>query len=547
MIFRKLPCPTRWLLWSLLFYPSWLAASTITSQANSGQHQPSGCHPTDVTTTLAKTGGYLPDFSYAGYQWGESPTDIDYQLLDVTDYGVIANDGIDDTPAMLKALLAAHQIATPVNLLFPPGTVLLSQPIFINRSFIRLQGAGDGSTVLAFDRPLLQLPESILAAYQIDKKKEPPAISPVSWRGGFIWAHPIADGTHGKPEIELQSGQRGKFEVGMLDTSSLTVGDVITVRWCRLGCDLSSFTEHLMDHQPVTLGKGFANMNGLVSQYLTVTGIGSDSIRVKEPLAHDIKPDWQVMQLATNMLEQVHLDGFTIQFPELPYAGHHQEQGFNGVYLHRVSQSSVSNVTVEHADNAFFMNDSTTSSLSNIEVRGREGHYSIAIEDSNHILVTDFALTASMLHNPSVGWGAELNVYRRGRIEHARIEQHKGLNQQNLFESLDVHAQKKRRVFSLGGNRLYGPTSAAFNTFWDVAISAAEGQFSAVTDAPSARLVGVDQLPEQYGPGAFIDSRCIAEKRLESLYIWQLTQRLAEGENQHVANSNDSAPLANPR
>jgi hypothetical protein len=55
--------------------------------------------------TLAGT--YLPDFSYAGYHWGEEPPPHPPPTLDVTDFGAAPDDGEDDTAAILKAVDAA--------------------------------------------------------------------------------------------------------------------------------------------------------------------------------------------------------------------------------------------------------------------------------------------------------------------------------------------------------------------------------------------------------------------------------------------------------
>ena len=45
---------------------------------------------------------FLPDFSFAGYKWGEEPIpDFEGEVISIEDYGAIANDKKDDTKALL--------------------------------------------------------------------------------------------------------------------------------------------------------------------------------------------------------------------------------------------------------------------------------------------------------------------------------------------------------------------------------------------------------------------------------------------------------------
>ena len=53
---------------------------------------------------LKNTETYIPDFNYAGYHNGEKPLpNPTTTLLYATDFGVIANDALDDSKALIKA------------------------------------------------------------------------------------------------------------------------------------------------------------------------------------------------------------------------------------------------------------------------------------------------------------------------------------------------------------------------------------------------------------------------------------------------------------
>jgi len=88
---------------------------------------------------------YLPDFSYAGYHFGESQIpEVQGKIINATDYGVKANDALDDSKALLKAVKAASAIEGNVVLQLPAGRIILSEIVYIERSNFVLRGAGSG-------------------------------------------------------------------------------------------------------------------------------------------------------------------------------------------------------------------------------------------------------------------------------------------------------------------------------------------------------------------------------------------------------------------
>ena len=70
---------------------------------------------------------YLPDFSYAGYHFGESQIpESNGKIINAVDFGVKANDELDDSKALLKAFKAANAINGNVILQLPAGKIILS-------------------------------------------------------------------------------------------------------------------------------------------------------------------------------------------------------------------------------------------------------------------------------------------------------------------------------------------------------------------------------------------------------------------------------------
>ena len=103
---------------------------------------------------------FLPDFSYAGYHFGNtSLPEIKEKIILATDYGVKANDNLDDSKALLKAFKAANEVTGNVVLQLPAGKIILSDILYIERSNFVLRGAGSAAqgTEIYCPRPMMYL------------------------------------------------------------------------------------------------------------------------------------------------------------------------------------------------------------------------------------------------------------------------------------------------------------------------------------------------------------------------------------------------------
>ena len=69
----------------------------------------------------------IPDFSYAGYGFGEVAIPASKgKVINASEYGVVANDGLDDSKALIKVLEALKVMDGSVVLQLPPGRLILS-------------------------------------------------------------------------------------------------------------------------------------------------------------------------------------------------------------------------------------------------------------------------------------------------------------------------------------------------------------------------------------------------------------------------------------
>jgi hypothetical protein len=102
---------------------------------------------------------YLPDFSFAGYYWGEKQLPEWQETINISEFGAIPDDNQDDTGALKKAFQAANQHDGPVVLKLDRGRYILKDILYIDRSQFVLRGEGSGKdgTTIYMPQPLNKL------------------------------------------------------------------------------------------------------------------------------------------------------------------------------------------------------------------------------------------------------------------------------------------------------------------------------------------------------------------------------------------------------
>lgn len=474
---------------------------------------------------------YLPDFSYAGYHWGEVPLPkFQGKTFLVTQYGAVANDGIDDTDAILRAISAAYNHPGPVVVLFPKGRFQISQILPINRGHFVLRGAGrtgKNRTVLFFPSPILNVdlhPDLIKQQQKLkagNKRVNGKPVSPAAWTGGFIWTEKKSK--NNRFITQVNKGKRGRHKLTVLNAQHIKPGMNITIKWCNSGCNAGSLLSHILDNQPIHIVRELRKAQ--VTQAVTVLKVEGNVLHIKEQLLHNINPSWKVTLQTAHYLKEVGIEDFVIQFPKSTYRGHLQEAGFNGIYLTDLLHSWVKNITIINADSGIIVSKSKNTTLYNISIGGRGGHHSIVLYSSS-TLVKKFEVLSKSYHGPTMAWASTHNIYTDGTILGGRLDQHGGLNHQNLYDNLRIRMDNIGRLFDHGGG---SPTAGAFSTFWNISIDFNRHSQLKINDAPSARLVGIygsKPIKLQYGPNVYKEGINKPGITVPSLYEFQLEQRL---------------------
>ena len=491
---------------------------------------------------------YLPDFSYAGYDNGNSELpEPQGKVFLVSDYGAKPNDGLDDSHAVLKAVEAAHRHKGPVIVKFPAGKFRLSEIIAIERSDFALQGEGD-KTTLYYPRPMKYLPTpphmSELAEYLValnKRQREPKhnidlAFSLYSWSGGFIWTR--VPGARGKAYLEkydkppkpigtVISGKRGDLEIELSAPAKLKVGEVFKIEWYNRDGESGSLLRELYGdrNQYPHLGSHHWNYpkRALVTQITRIKAIDGNGKRLtlSDPLLLDAKPNWQPKLVPWPHLEQVIIRDLRIEFPNGVEVAHHVEEGYNGLYLTGLYDSYVKNINFVNADSAILNDDNANVTIENITTSGDHlAHYSVHMGQVYNLLAKNLRVENRVRHPLSFNTYSVKSVYQYCELLQAPLlDQHSGANHQNLFDNITVHIQAGNKarypLFSGGGAKYWKPSHGKFSTFYNVQVqvsgkhnTAEPFVLSGPQDGIQARLLGIygnRRFKLEYGPSPYIE------------------------------------------
>lgn len=513
---------------------------------------------------------YLPDYSFAGYRNGEQqPNTQDYKVIDVSQYGLIANDDRDDSKALIALLASLKDNNDPVIVQFKPGRYIISSIIYFDRSFTVLRGAGSGEqgTEFYFPRPLIYAPdppelaelrEYLVKLDKIQREKSNNIHLPFTqwaWSGGFFWTR--IEGQRVKKYLDeydtdipslatALSGVQGEFTVDVDSSAAMAVGDVIEIQWLNDKGENGSLLTELYQEQPVYIGShhwNFANLP-LSRQQVRISSIEGTRVTINAPLLHRVDRDLTVKFVRWDHLNHIGFEHFRMTFGFAKRIAHHVEQGFNGLYLTRLYDGWVDDVRITDADAGILMEEVANLTINDVVTDGQKySHYSVQMGGVHNVLVDNLRVLNKVEHPLSFNTFATKSVYRGGYVVIDPIlDQHSGVNHQNLFDDLTVHVslpegQRSYPLFAGGGAKYWKPSHGSFNTFWNINVQFSNGfnsdqpvLLNGMEDGVAARLVGVrGNLPVtiEYGPAPYIESTNIAPKQ-PSLYEYQLNKRLAQ-------------------
>ena len=510
---------------------------------------------------------FLPDFSYAGYHFGNaSLPEIKEKVILATDFGVKANDNLDDSKALLKAFKAAHEVAGNVVLQLPAGKIILSDILYVERSNFVLRGAGSGKegTEIFCPRPMMYLKEqeslAELREYltstgkrQVEKENNIDLpFSQYAWSGGFIWTQVPNQRVKSYMEkydtpptvlAKVIQGKRGEKEFLVSEVNGLKVGDVVELDMFNKEGEKAEIIEALYRDSKTKIGNSHWKQPNLalVRQQVEIVSISKNKITIKTPLLLDVKPIYQALLIEWKHLSEVGIEHLRISFPDAARVAHHVEQGYNGIFLTRIFNSWVKDVTVNNADSGILTEEIANVTIRDIVTEGKNiAHYTVAMGGVHNVLVENLKVYNKAVHPLSFNTFSTKNVYENCEIfTEPDLDQHAGANHQNLFDNIKVYfeanADNKYPLFEGGGAGYWKPSHGAYSTFWNINVEVTGGdsivpiELNGMDEGPFARIIGINgnrNFTVKYGPDAYIEFINKPMAKIPSLYGYQLKKRL---------------------
>ncbi len=118
------------------------------------------------------------------------------------------------------------------------------------------------------------------------------------------------------------------------------------------------------------------------------------------------------------------------------------------------------------------------------------------------------------------------------------LDQHSGLNYQNLFDNCLIYVDDpKPKIITMGGAKYWLPSHAAFSIFWNVRFNFLYDnpdrdtiKIKGVTDSPSERLIGITAnypIDIYYPINTYSEGINKKNITVKSLYEYQLNKRIS--------------------
>lgn len=458
-----------------------------------------------------------------GYHHGSNKRPQGQAQFSITKFGAKANDDQDDSGAVQKAIDQASKRGGVV--VIPEGRWLIKKVLEIRQSHVILRGAGSGKSIL-------EVPQSLADLY--GKKRA------WSWSGGFIRVNPFR-GRSAKLGVISKSTKAGlrSFTVKALSKERPKKGEWLELQWHN---DKGSDT--LLDHiyqgliPKKRMGEELQEATGpRVREWVQVDTVEGDQWTFKRPLLLDVRPEWRPTLVRRQSIQEVGVEGLSMEFPKTKYPGHLKEAGYNGLAMSLAVHCWVKDFKVKNGDSGLFLSSCAYVTAKGVTLRGRRMHHPISLTWTSHCLVEDWRIEAPHRHGTTLSWGAHGNVFSKGWGQNLAMDCHRALPFQNLHTEIVSIQGSEKRVNPLrsGGSAPRGPHSGGGNVYWNLKL-----QFN--KKAPkTVRVTGHSQWPAGHFYGWHgnrkLDFRPVRGLRqrfphlnqappIPNLYHWQRAQKL---------------------
>ncbi len=462
----------------------------------------SGSDLRDPASAIAED-NILPNFSYAGYQFGNQAipdsSTLGYKIFKVTAYGAIANDGLSDKQAIRDTIAEAENHidngGSGAIIEFPAGQFRIndssdmlgidlsdtpegrtnrkSYTMKISRGNIIIRGAGP-DTVLFMEQNLELIYPSkdwttpYILQIGFDSKNPDPNIIATATQSILS-----PSGDKFITTVASDHLRESTQTISVADSSKLQVGQ--WVQLTRLDDRLATIEESVYPYQ---LESGWTALaNGLRSQeFHQITKIQGNDVTFAAPIHHSVNADGYWGLKHAPMLENIGIENLTFKGNWHENFVHHQsgvhDGGWSAINLSKVSNSWIDNVTFTDVNVGLTATNSAATTIEDITFNGNPGHLSLDINSSTHILARNIQDPARHWHAAGFSHRAVGNVLTNSW--HAPDRYH-NLHADQPYANLIDKNEGGWNYGLMGGSISQQPNHLKYLVFWNNRNTAAVG------------------------------------------------------------------------
>ncbi|WP_394971105.1 DUF4955 domain-containing protein [uncultured Croceitalea sp.] len=373
----------------------------------------------------------IPDFSYAGYKYGELPIPhVSYKVFNILDFGALPNDGMSDKKALQKAIAAAEKNKGGI-VYIPKGKYIINTkeddttPLTIKASNIVLKGEGakENGSVLFFEKDL-------------------PPKNPKK-----LWSVPYAMVTQCKEESSklgrvTSIAERETFTIEIENGIKVKKGDWVTLKMKSNDLELVK-----KDLYPLSIETAWSNIleNGVqINERHQITAISGNKVTFKEPIRYHINPKYGWELHSFPHLKHIGFENILFMGNWKEDFVHHgsakDDGGWSILKMKNLVDSWITNCSFKNVNRALSINSSAATTAMNITIEGNKGHNAISAGGGSTGIFMGFIDDKSgMHHSTGVGGNSTTGtvIWRSRHPANTSFEAHASQPRCTLLDNIE--------------------------------------------------------------------------------------------------------------
>ena len=489
----------------------------------------------------------LPDFSFAGYDMGDSQIPSFPVRARLGNNTYKPNDGRDD----------ADELQRLINTIERPGTILIPRGVWNIGKRIRM--GESGVVIRGEDGAEFRMSRSLR---QIDN--EPDGTDRYAFSDAFFLIDGDING--GSKRDITANADKGANVVVVESGATFQPGDMIEINLTD-SPDQSLFLLMNGTDQKRELWYDFnescetdriLNVDNLFRFFSKVVRQEGNRVTLARTLPLRIDTKWSPQINEVNMgstTQNVGFENLRFRMNGDRFKGHFTVDGSSALEMKDIFNSWVRDVDIIDADNGINLRDCYSSLFESVRFiqdersgdgSGRTGHHAIWFRNASDNLITECEFDTKYFHDISVELHARQNVFSKCFGIDVNLDHHRGTPFANVFTEIDAGAGT--RPYLSGGSGCRGPHTGAFTTFWNVVGDNDFGEFPYETRggdrldelpkdynfAHSVGLRGTRLSPRSQSFGQFIEFSNGETLKNPNIYLAQLNQRFATNQQPTV-------------